>query len=55
MVDSILAVSIAGRCGTTMTEVSSRRRSVQPARKATVASWSKQWPCSAAAKTPLGV
>jgi hypothetical protein len=38
MVASIFAVNIAGRCGTTSTDVSKRRCSVQPARKAMVAS-----------------
>jgi hypothetical protein len=42
MVASILAVAMGGRCGTTMTEVNSRRRDVQPAMKASVVSWSKQ-------------
>ena len=49
MVDSTLAVSTAGRCGTTMTERTKRSFFVSPATKAVVVSCS-----SHAAEAPAG-
>jgi hypothetical protein len=52
MVASILAVSTGWRCGTTITEVSSRSRSVRPARNANVESWSRHSPTVRPAHSP---
>src|SRR5687768_4340088 len=55
MVASILAVSTGGRCGTTMTEVSSRAVDVTPARKVRRVSCSRHSPDGLLTNEPLSL